>query len=838
MADHRELFELFVRRVEDYAVYLLDAGGHVLTWNPGAERIKGYSEAEILGKHLSVFYPPEDKHVAEIALRTAAETGHFEAEAWRMRKDGTRFWGMISLTALRDEAGELKGFAKITRDLTGRMQTEERLRATQLKYDLLMAGVKEYAVFLMDAGGRVIDWSTAAERLLGYTEAEIVGRPLETFFPPDQHGPDGIPARVLRDAAEKGRTEEESWHVRKDGSPFWGSGITSALRDGSGGLRGFAKVLLDRTERKQAEDTLRDETRVLGLLNRTGSMIAARLDLDGLLQSVTDAATELTGAQFGAFFYNGKDERGEAYLLYTLSGAPREKFENFGHPRPTPLFGPTFRGEDPIRLADVTKDPRYGQWGPSHGMPPGHLPVRSYLAVPVVSRSGEVIGGLFFGHEEPGVFTERAEQLVTGVAAQAAVAIDNARLYEDVRRAAEERRHLLEAERAARSDAERASLMKDEFLSTLSHELRTPLSAILGWSQLLKMGDYTPGDLAEGLETIERNARAQTRLIDDLLDMNRIISGKIRLDVQPTELAQVVDSAVESVRPSADAKGIRLRKVLDPLAGPVSGDPTRLQQVVWNLLTNAIKFTPKGGRVDVLVERVNSHIEVTVSDSGEGIAPEFLPHVFERFRQADSSISRRHGGLGLGLSIVRQLVELHGGTVRAKSAGEGQGSTFMVSLPLAPVRENGSREHPLGPKSPLLAIRDVDLAGVKVLVVDDEPDARELVKRVLVQCKAEVTTAGGADEALSLLKSARPDVIVSDIGMPGKDGYTFLREVRALPAAEGGRTPAIALTAFARSEDRTRAMLAGYQVHVAKPIEPQELVATVASLAGRMGAPP
>ncbi|MDQ3332223.1 MAG: ATP-binding protein, partial [Planctomycetota bacterium] len=516
------------------------------------------------------------------------------------------------------------------------------------------------------------------------------------------------------------------------------------------------------------------------------------------------------------------------------SGAPREAFEGFGHPRATPLFGPTFRGERPVRLDDVRQDPRYGQWAPHHGMPEGHLPVRSYLAVPVISRSNEVIGGLFFGHEEPAVFTERTERIIVGVAAQAAVAIDNARLYEGATRAAEERKKLLEAERAARAEAERAGLMKDEFLATLSHELRTPLSAILGWSQILQMEGYTPEDLKEGLETIARNGRAQTRLIDDLLDMNRIVSGKVRLDVQPIDLSALVDAAVDSVRHSAEAKSIRLRKIIDPHAGPVSGDPARLQQVVWNLLTNAMKFTPKGGRVDVVVERVNSHVEITVSDSGEGISPDFLPYVFERFRQADSSLTRKHGGLGLGLSIVKQLVELHGGAVSVKSPGEGQGATFTVSLPLAPVRESSNREHPLTPRRSLLGFNGVDLSGIKILVIDDEPDARELTKRVLTQCRAIVSTAGGAAEGLEQVKRSKPDVIVSDIGMPERDGYQFIRDVRALTASEGGATPAVALTAFARSEDRTRAMMAGYQVHVAKPIEPEELVATVASLAGRM----
>jgi CheY-like chemotaxis protein len=397
-----------------------------------------------------------------------------------------------------------------------------------------------------------------------------------------------------------------------------------------------------------------------------------------------------------------------------------------------------------------------------------------------------------------------------------------------------EREELLNSERAARSEAESAGRLKDDFLATLSHELRTPLNAILGWSQLLAF-DPKPEDLEKGLDAIQRNARAQTQLIEDLLDMSRIMSGKVRLDVQWTDLAGIIVAAVDSVRPSAEAKGIRVRKILDSHAGPVSGDPTRLQQVVWNLLSNAIKFTPKGGKVDVLLERVNSHIEITVHDSGIGIKPEFLPMVFERFRQADSSTTRSFGGLGLGLSIVKHITELHGGTVRVKSEGEGKGATFSVLLPLAPIRSGEVREHPAAPKAPSLDWQDLSLDGVKVLLVDDEPDARALVARLLSQARAEVRTAAGADEALQMLSEFQPAVLISDIGMPGKDGYQFIREVRGLDTSKGGAVPAIALTAFARSEDRTRAMMAGYHLHISKPIEPQELLAAVGSVTGRMG---
>jgi signal transduction histidine kinase/CheY-like chemotaxis protein len=593
----------------------------------------------------------------------------------------------------------------------------------------------------------------------------------------------------------------------------------------------------DVTERRRAEEALRDETRILELLHKTGITLSANLDLQTVVQTVTDAATQLSGAQFGAFFYNVIRENTDSYMLYALSGASREAFEKFGQPRSTPLFAPTFKGEGVIRCDDVLKDSRYGKMAPHHGMPPGHLPVRSYLAVPVISRSGAVLGGLFFGHQECGVFGERTERLLAGIAAHAAVAIDNARLFDNVQKAAEERMSLLESERAARSEAERASAMKDNFLANLSHELRTPLSAILGWAHLLQHGARDHADLSRGLDIIERNARAQTQLIEDLLDMSRIASGKIRLDIQFVEPVSFVEAAIETVRPAADARGIRIEKQLDPAAGPISGDPNRLQQIVWNLLSNAIKFTPRHGKVQVMLRRVESQVEIRVSDTGIGIRPEFLPHVFERFRQADASTTRAYGGLGLGLSIVKHLTELHGGAVRVASEGEGLGATFCVLLPFTAIisRTAGDRLHISAPAGASPQFEPADLSGIKVLVVDDERDARDLITRVLRECRAEVLTAATASEALVLVQNERPQILVSDIGMPEVDGYDLLRRIRALGEAKGGKLPAVALTAFARTEDRMRALRAGFLVHVPKPVEPSELVATVASVAGRLG---
>ena len=406
--------------------------------------------------------------------------------------------------------------------------------------------------------------------------------------------------------------------------------------------------------------------------------------------------------------------------------------------------------------------------------------------------------------------------------------------------AAEQRDDLLNSERVARAEAERASRIKDDFVATLSHELRTPISSILGWTHLLR-NDLARPDAAYGLEVIERNTRAQARMIDDLLDMSRIVAGKLRLDVQTVDLPAVIGGAMETVKPAAEAKGVRLIDVLDTKAGPVRGDPARLQQIVWNLLSNAIKFTPRGGRVQVSLIRVNSHVEIVVEDTGRGIKPDFLPHVFDRFRQEDASTTRAHGGLGLGLSIVRHLTELHGGTVSARSDGEGAGAVFTVALPLTAVTKDNiphERRHPTQPQTPSPSASPDLLNGVRVLVVDDEADTRDLLRRILAEAGATVLTAASAAEGMQVLQREQPpvDILISDIGMPEEDGYAFVRKVRQMPGGIGSsaRLPAIALTAFARSEDRTRALVAGFQAHIAKPAESAELIATVASFTGRI----
>lgn len=402
------------------------------------------------------------------------------------------------------------------------------------------------------------------------------------------------------------------------------------------------------------------------------------------------------------------------------------------------------------------------------------------------------------------------------------------------KQAEDERAQLLAREQEARAQAESANRMKDEFLATLSHELRSPLNAMLGWAQLLNSRKFDRETTEKALDIIERTARTQAQLVDDLLDVSRIIQGKLLLNIRPIELTSIIGAVMDSLRPAIEAKKIQIQTILDPQAGMVAGDSDRLQQVIWNLLSNAIKFTPVGGQVEVRLEQKNAHVQITVSDTGKGINPEFVPYVFDRFRQADSSMTRAYNGLGLGLAIVRHLVELHGGTVDAHSDGEGLGATFMVKLPVVSIPDpSADREFELQAETSVPDLFSTHLDGLQVLVVDDDFDSLLFVGTVLEECGASVIRASSCTQAIELIKQFKPNVLLSDIGMPEEDGYSLIRKVRALTPEQGGRTPAAALTAYARAEDRTRSLLEGFQIHISKPIEPTELVAVVANLAAR-----
>jgi PAS domain S-box-containing protein len=659
---------LLVDSVQDYAIFMLDVDGYVATWNRGAQKIKGYQSEEIVGKHFSTFYPPEDVEAGkpDAELLAAAEHGRVEDEGFRVRKDGTRFWANVIITALRDPGGELRGFAKVTRDLTERRKNEEELRRSEERLRLLVDAVNDYAIYMLDPEGRVSTWNAGAEKLKGYRTDEIVGQHFSRFFP-EEARLEGKPERELSAALESGRFEEEGYRVRKDGTQFWANVVITPVRDDRGELVGFAKVTRDLTSRLEREEMARKLIR-----------------------------------------------------------------------------------EQAARTA-----------------------------------------------------SEASEERLREAAAM--------------------------AERAAKR-AEQASRVKDEFLATVSHELRTPLNAILGWATLLRERAEDP-TFTRGLEVIHRNAQAQTKIVDDILDVSRIITGKLHLDLRETDLVAILRDALEVVRPSAVAKGITLSLVPLNAVSRVVADPLRLQQVAWNLLSNAVKFTNTGGKVTTEICQHGSTIKLIVSDTGRGIEPDFLPFVFDRFRQADSSITRRVGGLGLGLSIVKHIVDLHGGHVEAHSEGVGTGATFTVTLPVRavlPVAEDEVLEAGQASVRPAPRPR---LNGLKVLVVDDEPDARELLDAVLANAGCLVRTAGSAAEAFRSFQDFAPDLLVSDLGMPEEDGFSLMRRIRALPHDQGGDVPSVALTAYTHASDRTSALQAGFTTHIAKPVRTDDLLAALQNLA-------
>lgn len=686
------------------------------------------------------------------------------------------------------------------------------------------------ALFVMDDRQCCVYMNTAAEKLTGYRLDEVQGAPLHNFV--HHTRPDGThypleECPIDRAAPQNIQERGKEIFVHRDGS-FYPVYFTASP------VRREGKIVGTVIEVQDARPVLQQE-REREALHAIGLLILQELSHEKIVEAVTEEATQLTGAQFGAFFYNVRDEAGESYTLYTIAGVPKEHFTKFPLPRATHLFGPTFRGEGAIRSGDIRSDPRYGKMAPHYGMPSGHLPVRSYLAVPVSLGNGEIVGGLFFGHEEVDRFTESHERLVETLAAQAAIGLNKASLYQEAlfaRRRAEldalEKQKLYE-------EAARANEAKDQFLATVSHELRTPLTSILGWAQMLTSGKLDESMQQRAISTIERNARSQAQIVEDLLDISRIVNGKLRLNVQLFSPQISVDAALEAVRPAASAKNITLQLVFDPSAGPISGDPERLQQIVWNLLSNAIKFTPKGGRVQLTLKKQDSNVQIVVSDNGAGIPTEHLSKIFDTFTQVDPTSTRKQGGLGLGLAIVKKLVELHGGYVQAASTGLGKGAEFTVTLPLAAIKTDKTMlDHVAGSSTQLRLPEDTEefgLRGAVILLVEDDDDARGMLASVLASAHANVETASNAHEALTLFEGMRPDLVVSDIGMPDMDGYDFIAELRKRER-ETGRVgvPAVALTAYARVQDRMRALTAGFQMHVAKPVEPAELLTVLSSL--------
>jgi PAS domain S-box-containing protein len=807
------------------AVVMIDGQGSITDWNPQAERIFGWTKPEVIGRELAeTIIPLQHREAHERGFRHYLNTGvgpllRKRIEITALHRDGREFPVELSITPVG--FGNQVYFSAFVRDITERKHAEEALRESEeqlrLALDAARMGAWDY-----DIQTGAVKWSNKLELIHGLLPGSFGG----TFddYQMDIHPDDRQQViESLTRTIEHGEEHAIEYRIiRPDGATRWVEGKGQVIRDDGGRAIRLTGVCTDITERKQAEaeraqllareQTARIEaekaTEMTKRVQAVTDTALQHLALDDLLHEMLVRIRDLLDCDSVAILLLSDD--GQCLTVRAALGLEEEVADEVRVPMGRGIAGHIAANCLPLIVDDVS----------SVEVVTSLLreKIRCLIGAPLLVE-GRILGVIHADRAEARLFRQEDLRLLQLVADRIALAMDRARLYE--------------AEQNARIQAEEANRTKDEFLATVSHELRTPLNAIVGWCGMLRSGRLDKPTVDRAIEIIDRNAKVQAQLIEDILDVSRIITGKLGLDVRPVELAQIIEAAVDSVRLAAEAKGIRVQSLLDPRTSPVSGDPNRLQQIVWNLLSNAVKFTPKGGQVQIHLRAIDSGVEIIVSDTGQGISKEFLPYVFEQFRQADSATTRRFGGLGLGLAIVRHLVELHGGTIQAESAGIGQGATFTVRLPVMigtePANEPG--EYAAGRQ---YAAARLSLSGLRVLAVDDEADARELLTAMLSKCDAQVKATASASEALEVLADWQPDVLISDIEMPDIDGYSLIRRVRELEADRGGQIPAVALTAHARVEDRLRALRAGFQIHVSKPIEPNELAMVLASLTGRI----
>jgi PAS domain S-box-containing protein len=865
-------------------------------WNRAMECLSGMTRDQVLGRLAFDVFPflkevGEDKNFYAVL---AGKSVVSQNRPYTIPQTGRKGFFEGYYSPLRNVDGEVIGGVGIIRDISKRKEAEEVARAAHQRLTLHVENTP-LAVIEWDKDFKVSRWSPSAERLFGWTAHEILGKRVNEWkfvYEEDVEVVYEVGYRQRQGKERHGVSHNRNY--RKDGTVLDCDWHNSVLYDDSDELVSVLSLVLDVTARKRMEHALRESEEQYRLLFEANPHPMWVYDLETWqFLAVNDAAVAHYGYSLEEFLSMTLKEIRPPDEIAKLNDYLRSKtpdldragiwrhrkkdgtvidveitshrLEFDGRPAELVLANDITERMQAEKALRVSEDRYRDLVENSHELMCTHdlqgtiISVNPWAAKVLGYDQNKLIGlnvrdGLLPEYRHR--FDDYIQAIRTKGFAQGVMKVVTSngerRLWEYyntlrtegvekpiVRGMAHdvtERKKALEREKEARIEAEAANRLKDEFLSTLSHELRTPLTAIIGWSNLLIQGEVDIAKQPQALKTIARNAKSQGQLIDDLLEVSRIITGKLHLDFSPCEIQSIVDAALESIRPTAEAKGIRFEASFEPEVGPVSGDPDRLQQVVWNLLSNAVKFTPRGGLVHVGFQRHESNVEIVVRDSGEGIKPEFLPHVFERFRQADGSTTRVHGGLGLGLAIVRHLVELHGGSVRAESDGQGTGATFTVRLPLLLPQERLAKpsEEPALPLSTVKVSEErTPWTGLRVLVVDDEPDARELFSIMLKRCGAEVAVAASAGEALECLESWKPAVLIADIGMEGEDGYALIRKVRALPKERGGEIPAMALTAYARTEDRLRALSAGYHVHLAKPVDRSELAAAVESLVQR-----
>jgi PAS domain S-box-containing protein len=815
----RESEGRYRRVVETAPDVIVTAGedGRILFVNSSVEKVFGYRTAEVVGAELTRLMPDFIRNLREIARRSAEKgqkrVGRSGVELMGLRKGGKQI--PVEVAFGEHTADGKRVFTGIVRDISERKRAEATRRAAEARYQDLFDNASDI-IYTCDLEGRFTSLNLMAERLIGHKREDVLKMNISQIVAPEYLE---LVRQTIADkiANKRDAAPYEVEIVCKDGRRLPVEINTRLIYedDRPVAVQGIAR---DTSERK------RDER----IRQRLGRQAALRADVSDILtsgditlrQSLQKCAeaivTHLDASLARIWLLNEKEQTLELQAsagIYTrIHGAharvPVGKFQ----------IGLIAEEKKPSLTNDLANDPRLGDgdWARREGL-------ISFAGYPLLIGD-RVIGviAMFAKHRlEPDMLNSLeavADKVVQGVQ----------RRWIEEQRAA-----FLEREQAARRLAEDASQLKDDFLAMISHELRAPLTAILGWAQMLRSGALDRASAERALLTIERNAKSQAHLVGDLLDASRITSGKLSLENQPVELMSIVEAAVDAVRPSVEAKSLRMQIVLEPWVGPFNGDVERLKQVVWNLLSNAIKFTPQGGLIEVRLERLENKALLIVSDTGQGIDPEYLPHVFDRFSQMDKSSRRRQGGLGLGLAIVKHIVELHGGAIYAYSRGEGQGSDFMITLPLAIQSSDGADPALWVARPEGGDTRSGTLSGVRVLVVDDEHDTREILSVMLTRYGSEIRTAASAAEAMEVFLQWRPDVLVSDIGMPEEDGYALIKRIRALPPENGADVPAIALTAFASAQDKKTALAAGFQRHIAKPVEPVALAKNVALILGR-----
>ncbi len=745
-----EPFRRLVDSVSDYAIFLVDPDGRIASWNRGAQRITGYAPAEIVGQHISTFYPKSavDKRWPDHELETAKRLGRFEDEGWRVRKDGSLFWANVIITAMRDEAGRLLGFSKITQDLTERRQNEDRLRQSEERFRLIVEGVQDYAIFMLDPTGHVASWNAGAERIKGYRAPEVIGKHFSLFYPEEAIARDW-PGQELREAMRLGRFEDEGWRVRKDGSLFWAGVVITALHDAQGKHRGFSKITRDLTERRAADERLRQsEDRFRVLLEGIEDYAIFMLDPEGRVTSWNSGAQRIMG--------------------YAVSEIIGESFERFFTPEDVEAGRPRVE----LEAARLNRRFQEQAWR-----------VRKdgtrYWSDIVVTALNDERGAL--------------------------------RGFAKVTRDLSERKRMESLEQQGRH--------LTEFLAMLAHELRNPLAPIRNALAIMAMqGDMSP-QIVWSREVLERQTAHLTRLVDDLLDVSRITRGKMRLQGATMDFHAAIQRAVEAVRPLVDERRHRLhvKTAADPL--PVNGDMTRLTQVVVNLLNNAAKYTPAGGDITLETAIEGDDVVLRVKDSGVGMPEPLLERVFDLFAQGERTLDRSEGGLGIGLTLARRIVTLHGGTIVARSEGVGKGSEFIVRLPRLKFEVKPSA----GARAEVRLPRGAQKRSV--LVVDDNADAAASMAHLLRMVGHDVQIEHDGAAALDHIARSKPDVLLLDIGLPGMSGYEVAKHVRARPEGQGLRI--YALTGYGQEQDRQRAMESGFDGHLVKPVAPAELLALI-----------